>query len=292
MKYFLIISLIILFIILLILYHKRKKWAIKKVKWETDEEKLCSINAILNPFGFTFLLEKDIIISQNDGWQREFGYREIYDYKAPFFGIVMDSFPLCFKYNNKNYRIEFWKGQYGLATGAEVGVYIEERKGVYRAATDKERLDMSFILSKKCRLFSRHSISWWLTGFDVGNFSKPKNLKLNMCIKFKDEEMQKAFIKALKQAGYTDELIEVCDNVVCFTYCKPPFYKPNCTYRLIKLIAQCFNFINCRIYKCFTRHFERTIDRLSYLRYMAPCLYHFVLKISVPKRKKKCYHKR
>jgi len=60
---------------------------------------------------------------------------------------------VCFNYDCKNYRIEFWKGQYGLTTGAEIGIYIQDGKDFYRAAKDTERLDMSFTLIKNCKLF-------------------------------------------------------------------------------------------------------------------------------------------
>lgn len=294
MKYVLLVLVILFVLFLFLVYCFRRRKAIRKVKCDTDEEKMCAINAFLEPFGFAFDLEQDIVVSRNDAWQREFGYRDLYDKKAPFLNMVMDCLPIFFEYDNKQYRIEFWKGQYGLTTGAEIGIYIkdEHTKDFYRAARDEERLEMTFLLVKKCQLFTRRKVSWWLTGFDVGVFSWPKDLKMKVCVQFLNCEMRDAFVRALEQAGYARGLIEICENTVCFDFCFINNYKPNFCHRIIKVIMQFFNWVNCHIYMFFTRVFNRTIDKLTYLRYMAPVLYRLILRLSVPRRKKKRYHKK
>ena len=37
--------------------------------------------------------------------------------------MIIDCEPICFMYGGKNWMIELWKGQYGLETGGEIGVY-------------------------------------------------------------------------------------------------------------------------------------------------------------------------
>lgn len=293
MKYIVIGLLLFFVFVLLICYFFRRRWAIRKVKWATDIQKLCTINAILEPFGFKFNLENDIVISKCDAWQRNMGYRDLYDAKAPFFHMVFDALPIHFRYHNKDYRLEFWKGQYGITTGAEIGLYVkDENTSFYRAASDQEQLEMNFVLFKKCRLFSRCDTCWWLTGFQVGLFSWPHDLKLSICIKFPDCEMRDAFLCSLIDSGYSRANIEICDNIVCFHFCSSSNYKPNRTHKIIKCIAQFFNYINCGIYNKLTRPFNRTIDKLMYLRYMAPCLYRFIIRRCVPRRRKKCYCKK
>lgn len=295
MKYFIIIFVLFFFFLFLIIYLLRRKWAIHKVKCSSDEEKLYHINAMLLPFGFQFDLHQDIVISKNDSWQRYLGYMDFYDFKAPFFNMIMYAEPIFFDYDCKHYRIEFWKGQYGITTGAEIGIYVREfdsnlPKGVYRCANDEERLNISFMLSKRCHLFSRCDTSWWLTGFDVGTFSWPRELKMKCCIQFPCKEMLEAFVSSLRCAGYADSQIEICEDfTVCFNFCKPSNYYPNHTHKLMKWIAQFFNFINCRIYLYFTRFFNRTIDQLTYLRFMFPHLYRFTLYLCIPRRKYKKY---
>ncbi len=297
MKYF-ILTLILLFaFVIWIFYLCRKRWAIRKVNCTSDEEKLSYINAALKPFGFEFDLLQDIVISKNDSWQRDIGYRDLYDLKAPYLNMVMDAEPIYFDYEQKHYRIEFWKGQYGITTGAEVGVYVREfgsdlPKNYWRSACDDERLEIEFKLFKKCFLFSRKDCSWWLTGFDVGKFSKPKDLSLKICVCFPNKKMQIAFVEGLLKAGYEANKIHICCDSVCFDYCCPLNYKLNHGHKIIKCIAQLFNYINCSIFMYLTRFFNRTLDKLTYLKFMAPCLYRIIICLSVPRRKQKKYHKK
>lgn len=291
------IILIILFVILFICYFLRRNWAIKQVKCTKEEEKLRIVNAALNPFGFEFDRFQDIVTSQTDPWQRDFGYMDLYDLKAPFLNMVFDAEPICFEYDCKEYRLEFWKGQYGITTGAEVGVYVRDKNmstivSHYRAACDEERLDITFKLTKKCTLFSRCGRSWWLTGFDVGLFSRPKNLRMDVCICFPDICMLEAFLRALIDAGYSKSNIFVCENTLCFEYCYTHNYKLSKSHKIVKSIAQIFNYINCKFYNFFTRFFSRTLDKLTYLSFLSPCLYRKIIKLSLPRRKKKRYHKK
>ncbi len=43
-------------------------------------------------------------------------------------GMVIDAFPVYFNYEGRTWLVEFWKGQYGINTGGEVGIY--HAKGV------------------------------------------------------------------------------------------------------------------------------------------------------------------
>lgn len=289
------VLLLILVIGLIVWWIIKRKKAIKKVKFSTEEEKLMYVNAALDPFGFCFDYCQDIVVSKNDCWQRDFGYMDLYDLKAPFLNMVFDSEPIYFDYDCKQYRIEFWKGQYGITTGAEVGVYVRDKHPLfptsyYRAATDDERLDISFELTKKCKMFSRCDKSWWLTGFDVGTFSRRKDLIMSICICFPNECMLEAFYKSLVNAGYAQSNISVCDTTVYFDYCHPNNYKLNKKHRIAKCVAQIYNYINCHIYNFFTRFFNRTLDKLTYLRFMSPCLFRLIINLCLPRKKKKRYH--
>lgn len=289
MKYIILTIILIFILILWIIYIIRKNRAIKKVNCTSEEKKLSIVNRALEPFGFKLDPLKDIIVSKNDSWQRDLGYMDIYDKKAPFFNMVFDAEPIYFDYNNKHYRLEFWKGQYGITTGAEIGLYIRDfnkaGKEHYRAATDEECLNMELLLADNCYLFNRRKYTWWLTGFIVGKFSKPKNLKLKACIFFPNQEMQVAFVEGLLKAGYTPDKIQICNCSVCFILCCPKNYKLNNCYKIIKCIAQFFNRINCAIYMFLTRFFNNTLDKLTYIKYMCPFLYNLVIKTCVPRRK-------
>jgi hypothetical protein len=293
MKYVILISIIVLIILLFILIQINKKRAIKQVNELSLNDKLKNINNILEPFGFTFDLKQDIVISKNNSWQRKFGYMDLYDLNAPLFNMVMDAEPIYFDYNYKHYRIEFWKGQYGITTGAEVGIYVRDfndKTNIYRSAKEDELLDISFSLYKNCYLFSRKDYTWWLNGFDVGNYSNPKELKMFITIRFQNSQMQLAFISGLTKAGYSEEKIYVDNLDVTINFCKPKNYKLNNHHYFIKLIYQINNKFNCLIYNYLTRYFNSTLDKLNYIRYLAPFLYRIIVKkCIICKKNRKSY---
>ena len=73
--------------------------------------------------GFLYDPEEDIFYSKMNPWQRKYGYCRLYDEIAAPLGMIVDSEPIHFKYEGKSWLIEFWKGQYDLTTGCEIGIY-------------------------------------------------------------------------------------------------------------------------------------------------------------------------
>ena len=73
--------------------------------------------------GFVYDPNQDIILSRMDPLQRNFGYAFGYDAAALGMSANLDCEPIFFDYDGKHWMIELWKGQYGLETGCEVGVY-------------------------------------------------------------------------------------------------------------------------------------------------------------------------
>jgi hypothetical protein len=220
--------------------------------------------------GFTYDPYADIFYSTKDAFQRRFGYCKFYDTASPICGMALDSEPVKFKYAGKNWMIEFWKGQYGVATGAEIGIYVKDGKGkggLYDSATDCQMLDMRFILCKNRRkIMHRKGRSWWLTGFKLGTHSKCKELIMYAEIVFKDKEMKDAFVTALKKKGYkTGEYCEDKDAVY-IEYNRPktcqPFTKfllSGCVYRYTKKF--------CAVYQNLTEDTDgTTLQKLACLK--------------------------
>jgi hypothetical protein len=58
-----------------------------------------------------------------DALQRNFGYAYGYDFAALGMSFILDCEPIFFDYDGKHWMIELWKGQYGLESGCEIGVY-------------------------------------------------------------------------------------------------------------------------------------------------------------------------
>ena len=115
------------------------------------------LNAELEETGFAYELKGDYFYSLMDCWQRETGYCRLYDEAAPLFNMIMDCEPVTFFYAGKRWLIELWKGQYGITTGAEIGVYHTAREDMdtdkfkgtfYEAIQDNEMLKMSYVLRR------------------------------------------------------------------------------------------------------------------------------------------------
>jgi hypothetical protein len=203
--------------------------------WKANSETALAVHAA----GFNYDPSQDIIYSRDDAWQRKFGYAWCYDLAAPVtISAIIDCEPFFFHHGGKHWMIELWKGQYGLETGAEIGVYNDDDKDIsdtllgsrphdknnakfFKCAEDSERLTMSFTLERDGEvLFSRGPEKhWWLTGFKWGVFSEPEQLAMKLSIEMPDANMRQAFVDAVEATGYEDVRVE--GPAVKFTFSQP-----------------------------------------------------------------------
>lgn len=279
----------IIFILILVLgsifCHYRslcRKKAKCQVKAQGDKEKLREINHALAPFGFAYDFAKDIFYSLENAWQKEFGYGRIYDDMAPFMNMAIDCEPIYFDCHGKKWLIEFWKGQYGITTGAEAGLYVNDGKHpgkspedlFYSCVPPKDQLPITMALYKNGKLlFQRSQSHWWLTGFILGEFSYPGELMLDISLDFEDLEMLGAFLAGCYRAGYQKEdLCVSCSRVSLCLYRPKNTHKPHCR-RIYQKYIQWQNRLNCKLYAHVTKGFDRTIDRLYYLMLAYPHIF-------------------
>jgi len=211
--------------------------------------------------GFSYDPDQDIIFSRMDALQRNFGYAYGYDAGAFAMSAVIDCEPIFFDYDGKHWMIELWKGQYGLETGCEIGVYtraigsqsvifalldatVGKRYGddtpshnlFYECAGDEDLLEMSLTLHRDgASLFTRGPQKhWWLTGFKWGVLSEPDALSVDVSIALKDDAMREAFLGAISDRQYPN--LAVQGNTVGFTFEKPFSPQPPLDSALVKQI--------------------------------------------------------
>lgn len=178
--------------------------------------------------------------------------------------MVFDSLPVYFDYRGRTWLIEFWKGQYGINTGAEIGVYHADgiipesdyKTTWFTCAEDHEMLDCSFQLCKRgSECICNSDRHWWLTAFLVGCFSKPSALTMESCISFPNREMLCAFVDGLKRTGYPDDCLSVRGLTVCFV-----FHRDSTRYNLMtrfwRSFSQWKNKLFCKLYLWVTRPFS------------------------------------
>ena len=245
------------------------------------------INEMLKPAGFAYDPKSDIFYSTMDCWQREMGYCKLFDEGSPFFNMVMDCEPVTFSYGGKRWLIELWKGQYGITTGAEIGIYNTSRDDIhtdkftgtyYEPITDAERLPLSIVLRKNKKVvFRRKALHWWLTGFVLGEFSQPEELTMTAKLKFPNRELCNAFLGGLRGIGYTSKEYAVRFNTVTINYDKPHSPQPISQNLAKRAVVQQVNEANCRLFRYVTKDYPTTMDKLEYIQHAFPELFDLFL---------------
>lgn len=190
---------------------------LKYFKWYIDKDGNITTEGDKGAFGFAYSSQDKCFYAANNAWQRNFGYSNLYDQTSEAIAISYDTIRTYFIYENKEWMIQLWKGQYGFVLlGSEVGVYNRPQGSsastYFNCVTDDERLPISLTLKNDGKtLFSRkQQPSWWMTGFVFGQLgvgalvtSKyTKKLSQTTTITFKDEQMRKAFVYGLENVKF------------------------------------------------------------------------------------------
>lgn len=284
--YFLLTFFLLCILFFIILFHFRKKKILKRLACMSPQEKCHLLNELCNPLGYCYNRSQDLFTTKPDAWQKEFGYTYAYDRFAPFFNMVFDALPVYFDYAGRTWLIELWKGQYGITTGAEIGVYhadtiIPEAKRkatLFQAVSEEEMLELSFSLQRNhIPLAQLHMRHWWLTAFCVGMFSYPRELCMNLSITFPNCEMLSAFARALLELGYTSGDLSACGHRLTFSFTVP--YGESCGWfcHLNRSFALWRDKILCKLYKWMVRPLTDTADQLLYLYFYLPAAFRRIL---------------
>lgn len=179
-------------------------------------------------FGYKYHTEDKIFYTAEDSWQRNFGFAEVYDKAAAIGFMTYNTFRVYFTYDNLEWMIQFWKGQYGYAfIGAEIGVYTRpagsDNGTFYGCADDAHKFYMTMDVyrrnvdnkNKFDHLFTRSRVkTWWCTGFVPGTLGFAKinvpdqdgtaTLKVDSKIEFYNPEMAHAFMNGLSKVKYLE----------------------------------------------------------------------------------------
>ncbi len=280
-------------------FHFRKRKIITKVACMTKNEKCDLLNELVHPFGYYYHCNCGCFSATLNAWQKKAGYTYLYDYMAPRFQMVFDFLPVYFNYANKTWLIEFWKGQYGINVGAEIGIYHTDRiipkdsykTSMFEAVATEEMLPCSFLLYNPNGNFvhvkKKH---WWLTAFFTGQYSNPSQLIMENTITFPNHEMLSAFIDGLKNAGYSAKDFTVSELSITFLFHHQNKQEYHFTTRLWCRFSQWKNKNFCRLYLWITSPFHATEDRILYLYYYLPFAFRKVLRMH--RFHKRCHRKK
>lgn len=285
--------LILILLIFLIIFHFKRKCIIQKICCMTIHEKCHVLNTMIEPMGFRYLPRQDIFTSTHDAWQRNLGYHSLYNKNAAHFNMVFDYQPIYFNYYGRTWMIQLWKGQYGINTGCEIGVYYADRilpenqfdTTLFQAVADDDMLDLSMCLTRNGKpLFHISERHWWLTGFSMGIFSWPDQLEMEVTITFPNNSMMDSFLSGLMKHSYSKRDFEICGLTVAF-HMHPFLTRKSWFHQSAIHFSQWKNLWLCRIFLFATRHFCLSLDRLLYLYYFVPAAFRKAMHIRGYKRK-------
>lgn len=274
-------------------------FAVIGTKEQTGSE---TIFDIVEEAGYSYDPEQDIFYSNMDPWQRKMGYCRLYDEASAPLNMIIDCEPVYFEYSGKRWMIEFWKGQYAMTAGAEMGIYTSESPDLeipgvfngtfYNCAGDEDLLYMSYYLIKNGELlFKRKGKHWWLTGFKLGEFAEPSELTMRLKIVLKDTAMRDAFLDGLRRAGYSEKELLVDGNIVRIIFDKPHTPQPLTRIPETDWIIQRKNEFLCSKYQEITGQYDLFPDKMAAIRKQAPEIYDGILNMGKAKPLYEVYEK-
>lgn len=299
--YYTFILLFFIFLLLILFaVNSRLRHIRIKIRQTPDHEKLERLNSLLLPYGFQYDQTTDYFYSTMHCWQRKYGYHRLYDSSAAALGMIFDCEPVYFDYGDKHWLIEFWKGQYGISAGAEVGIYaagsddslLQDPKQIhYKSIDDSELFPVRISLFHERTLIAvRDRQHWWLTAFFLGRFYPPHTLTAKISISFPDYEMCNAYIEGLKHAGYASSDISRCLLTVTVPFTTPKTEQPASQRSLSSRLRLRINCFNCFLYRHFTKDYKTTLDRLEFLALLSPLLLNIALHFTKTKKRYHRYH--
>ncbi|WP_394924750.1 DUF4474 domain-containing protein [uncultured Robinsoniella sp.] len=278
----------------LVLIYYRRRQMIKKVSALTDYEKKVLLSRCVNPFGLVWNSDKHIFTTAPNVWNQNSGYMGLFDEKATHYHILFDCEPVYFEYQGRTWMLELWKGQYGIHTGAEIGVYAADHlvspvflnEIHFENVPQSEMLQFSFrLLQGRETLFTVSAMQRRLSGFLTGNLSSPDSLRMQVSITFPNTGMMDAFVDSLLILGYQLSDLSLYQLTVAFCFTTPKKLPKKVTGSLgacMKILSRKYwltvtNRIYMKSFLLLTRPFEDTQDRLIYLQFYLPPLYHKIV---------------
>lgn len=158
--------------------------------------------------------------NDKEAWQYNFGFGKIYDIASPYLLLEYDYIRVFFIYEDKDWMLQMWKGQYGLIFyGGEVGIYNRPHADdglpewtFFNCPAEEDWLGMEMTLWHEqldgtwVREFTReYDKYWWCTGFKNGHLRQVEpadELRLTGRITFKSEEMAALVADGLEACGF------------------------------------------------------------------------------------------
>ena len=152
--------------------------------------------------------ENGVYHARFDCWQQCVGYTKFYDLVFDLFTDMRYNNDGMFRYNNENYILWAWKGDYlNLGAGAELGLYYGGKDENSFWKIDKSlAMPMTLTLTHRINgtiVNNWKNTTWWITAFNP-NFTNvyAADLTAYYTVEFTNQDMFNEFIK-IKRKGWT-----------------------------------------------------------------------------------------
>lgn len=170
-------------------------------------------------------------------YQRKFGFNKYYDMGAMFVNFYLQTIRAYFTYDNKDWLIELWKGEYAMATvGCEVGFYYREHNQsllenpgadwlLYKSVEDEDAMPVSMKLWQYVKATDETPVMkidyskrncWWAADFETGVLEKHRDqttLVMVATIDFPTTKIRDLFTEQLDNKGFREGSINAYHNV-------------------------------------------------------------------------------
>lgn len=168
--------------------------------------------------------------------QRKFGFNGAYDWGSKYVNFYLSTIRIYFTYDDKDWLVEFWKGEYAMATvGCEVGFYYRDHNQtaldtmgpdnlLYKSVEDQDAMPVSMKLWQYEKSTDSTPIQkvdyskrlcWWAADFETGLLEKHKDqttLVMLATIDFPTENMVNLVVNQLKEKGFIEGNIQSYNN--------------------------------------------------------------------------------
>lgn len=168
--------------------------------------------------GYDYDAKQDIFYTSLDNWQRQGNFVAHYDTAAHYINMNYKTIRIDFgPTEGYNWRMQLWKGEYGVFGGCEAGIYTADpdKNAMLYTATDNDHMlqwESALYLSRddfknsKPWFYREWQSHWWLTGFKSGVVN-PEDIVMYLHVRMRSAQMANQFEEALISSGYAKNTV-------------------------------------------------------------------------------------
>ena len=168
--------------------------------------------------GYDYDAKQDIFYTSLDNWQRQGNFVAHYDTAAHYVNMNYKTIRIDFgPSEGLNWRMQLWKGEYGVFGGCEAGIYTQDpdKNNMLYTGVDNDHMlqwESALYLSRddfknsNPWFYREWQTHWWLTGFKSGVVN-PEDIVMYLHVRMRSASMSNQFEEALINSGYQKNTI-------------------------------------------------------------------------------------